>query len=208
MHLRRLAVQHEVPPGPGRDRLAAMLLRSRVGVVGLVVGLAALGACGRSRVVSPLPPTDGGAADGGRDGGSDAGRDAGRDAGSDGFRFAILRSDCGPADGFAWRGVVAREPLGCDDFGRTDEHVSLYLFDGDRLGMYAWSGDDFDDFVAYCPGGRAACISSTEGEARVSLPGDASPSLRLRVVLPDRGTIVDGELEATVCFEDEPTPCG
>lgn len=178
--------------------------------IAIVLASLLLIACGRSRVVSPLPPTDGGPVDGSTpDGGRlDGGRDAGRDAGADGFRYAILRSDCGPADGFAWRGVVAREPLDCDDFGRTDEHVSLYLFDGDRLGTYAWSGDDFDDFVAYCPGGRAACISSTEGEAQVSLPPDASPTLRLRVVLPDRGTIVDGELGALVCFEDEPTPCG
>jgi hypothetical protein len=183
--------------------------------IGIVLASLVLIACGRSRVVSPLPPTDGGPVDGSTPDGSvpdggrlDAGRDAGRDAGAEGFRYAILRSDCGPADGFAWRGVVAREPLDCDDFGRTDEHVSLYLFDGDRLGTYAWSGDDFDDFVAYCPGGRAACISSTEGEAQVSLRPGASPTLRLRVVLPDRGTIVDGELEATVCFEDEPTPCG
>ena len=137
----------------------------------------------------------------------DGGRDAGTDGGVEGFRYAILRVDCGPADGFAWRGIVAREPLDCGDFGRVDEHISLYLFDGDGS-AYAWTGDDFDDSVAYCPGGRAACVTSTEGEAQVSLPEDASPSLRLRAVVPGRGTMVNGELELTVCFEDEPTPCG
>lgn len=170
----------------------------------VLVALCLVTSCGRSRVVSPLPPTDGGPSDGGR---VDGGRDAGTDGGVEGFRYAILRVDCGPADGFAWRGIVAREPLDCGDFGRVDEHISLYLFDGDGS-AYAWTGDDFDDSVAYCPGGRAACVTSTEGEAQVSLPEDASPSLRLRAVVPGRGTMVNGELELTVCFEDEPTPCG
>lgn len=165
----------------------------------VLVALCLVTSCGRSRVVSPLPPTDGGPSDGGR---VDGGRS---DAGAEGFRYAILRNDCGPADGPAWSGLVAREPLDCGDFDRTDEHISLYLFDGDRLGTYEWSGEGW---ASYCPGGRAACVASTEGEARVSLPEDSSPSLRLRVVVPGRGTMVNGELELTVCFEDEPTPCG
>ncbi|MCB9615373.1 MAG: hypothetical protein H6721_22770 [Sandaracinus sp.] len=164
--------------------------------------LVSLVGCGRSRVVTPLPATDGGVADAGRDGGRDAG-----DAGPGDFRFGIVWSDCAPDDGPAWSGVVSRTPLTCSDFRTTDEHIRLYFFGGARGDVYSWPTGAGNGTPSYCRGGAAPCAESSSGEAQLLVgEEDLPPTLRLRAEFPT--FTVDTEMRVTVCFEDMPTPCG
>ncbi|MEZ4249157.1 MAG: hypothetical protein R3B99_13060 [Polyangiales bacterium] len=43
--------------------------------------------------------------------------------------------------------------LGCEDFGASDEHISLYFFDGAMTDVYTWPGRN--GAPSYCPGGAA-----------------------------------------------------
>ena len=149
-------------------------------------------------------PTDAGAE-------PDAGElDAGGspDAGSlDPFRFAVVTQTCGPADGFAWRGVVSRTALSCDDvLGVEGEAITLYLFGGGPSTLYTWDGEGFDPTVAHCPGGGAPCVESTEGEAQVQRPREAPPMLRLRAVFPS--FTIDDTLPLMICENPDPVICG
>ncbi|MBX3251352.1 MAG: hypothetical protein KF901_29510 [Myxococcales bacterium] len=168
-------------------RLASLLLASLV-----------LLACGRSRVVSPIPVADAGPdAPPNDDGGTDAGRDGGRDA-SAGSRAATLTESCGPADGFAWEGTIADPAWACGEDRSEAQHFTLYLHTSrDPEGVYRWTDGGFGDQVSFCPGGRAPCELSSEGEAQVFLPPDASPSIRLRAVF--RSLTVDEVFDATIC---------
>lgn len=90
---------------------------------------------------------------------------------------------------------MARVPLDCDDFTRTDEHIRLYFL-GEPYGTEEGGN------VSYCPGGLAPCETSSESEVQVSPRGT---ELRLRAVFPS--LVVDGTLEATIC-DDGTILCG
>jgi hypothetical protein len=93
---------------------------------------------------------------------------------------------------------VARVPLDCDDFARTEEHIRLYFL-GEPYGA------EEGGTVSYCPGGLAPCETASESEVQVAPPRGSSTELRLRAVFSS--FVVDGTLEATIC-DDGSILCG